>query len=117
MRNTLSEKTPNNILKQVINSMADSVFFKGLDGKYLGCNLEYENIIGRRETEIIGKTAYDFYDTETADLLTDSDQMVMSNGKRVRYEVWIRKADGTSALIENSKSPLYNDQGDIIGIL
>lgn len=117
LNSKLSEETPNSILKQVINSMTNSVFFKGLDGKYLGCNLEYEKVIGRNEADIIGKTAYDLNDVELAERFSDSDQMVISTGMPIKIEVWINKADGTRALFENNKSPLWDDDCNIIGIV
>jgi PAS domain-containing protein len=83
----LSEKAPSEILKLVINSMTYSVFFKGLDGKYLGCNLEYEKLIGKNEAEIIGKTAYDLNVVESADEFTSSDLDVINTGQPIKIEI------------------------------
>ena len=91
----LAEKKHNDLLKQVINSMTDFVFFKGLDGKYLGCNQEYEKLIGKPESDIIGKTAYDFNAIELADVFTASDQKVIQTRIPIKIEVWLKKADGT----------------------
>ena len=113
----LSDKTPDAILKQVINSMTDYVFFKGLDGRYLGCNKEYERLIGKRESEIVGKTAYDLNDVELADIFTASDQKVIHSAVPIKIEVWLKTADGTRTLFENTKSPLFDNNGSIIGIL
>lgn len=113
----LSEKAPFDLLKQVINSMTDFVFFKGLDGKYLGCNLEYEKLIGKSEAEIVGKTAYDLNDVEVANIFSASDRTVFQSRMPVKVEIWLKKADGTRALFENTKSPLFDNNGEIIGIL
>lgn len=113
----LSDKTPNALLKQVINSMTDYVFFKGLDGRYLGCNKEYERLIGISESEIVGKTAYDLNDVELADIFTASDQKVIHSAVPSKIEVWLKNTDGTRTLFENTKSPLFDNNGSIIGIL
>jgi len=113
----MSEKLPNELLKQVINSMTDLIFFKGLDGKYLGCNPAYQKLLGKSEADIVGKTAYDFNDAEFADLFTVSDRAVISTKKLVRIEVWLQQADGTRYLFESTKSPLFDKCGNIFGIL
>lgn len=113
----MSEPTANDLLKQVINSMTDFIFFKGLDGRYLGCNPAYEKLIGLSEAEIIGKTAHDLNDAELADFYTASDQTVITTRKPVKIEVWLDKADGSRTLFENVKSPLFDNQGNLIGIL
>lgn len=66
--------------------MNDYVFFKDLDGKYLGCNREYEKLLGKTEAEIIGKTAYDFNDTELADIYTTSDQAVIKTKNKINLK-------------------------------
>ena len=113
----MSEQATNEILRQVIDSMTDAVFFKGLDGKYLGCNPEYEKLIGKSEAEIIGKTAYDLNNDEVAKIYTTSDQSVIQSKKSVSFELWTTKADGTRALFVNKKSPICDSNGNVFGIL
>lgn len=117
LESRLYESSQGDLLKQVIDSMTNYVFFKGLDGKYLGCNKQYESLIGKSEAEIIGHTAYDFNKPAIADLFTSSDRAVIETGIPFKFEVWQKKADGTEILVENTKSPLFDDLGNIIGIL
>ncbi|MBP1757660.1 MAG: domain S-box/diguanylate cyclase protein [Firmicutes bacterium] len=113
----LSSQKRNDLLKQVINSMTEAMFFKGPNGQYLGCNQEYEKMLGRPEAEIIGKTAADFYDAEQADFMFSGDQLILSGGKPIKVEIWLNNADDTAALFEITKSPLFDVDGQIIGIL
>ena len=113
----MSEQLPQDLLKQVINSMTDFIFFKGLDGRYLGCNPAYEKLIGKSEAEIIGKTAYDFNDAKFADVFAASDQTVIKTKNPVKVEIWLNNADGSKTLYENNKSPLFDSQGNLFGIL
>jgi diguanylate cyclase (GGDEF)-like protein/PAS domain S-box-containing protein len=117
LSNQLSSQKQTNLLKQVINSMTEAMFFKGLNGKYLGCNQEYEKLLGRTESEIIGKTAADFYDSEQADFMFSGDKLILSAGKPIKIEIWLNNADDTKALFEIAKSPLFDVDGQIIGIL
>lgn len=107
----------NPILRQVINSMPDSVFFKDLQCRYLGCNEAYARFIGRSENEIIGLTVTDFYDGPAAQQLMASDEAVLQSGRPRRIEVWTSQPDGSDVLLETTKSPLFDNSGQIIGLL
>lgn len=113
----LTEKTPSVLLKQVLSSMTDLIFFKGLDGKYLGCNPAYEKLLGKSEAEIVGKTAYDFNDLKLAEIFAASDKKVITAKKPITIEVWLDQADGTRILFESTKSPLFDSRGNVFGIL
>lgn len=117
IKSKLLQDSRNDLLKQVINSMTDSVLFKDIDGKYLGCNREYEKLIGRQEADLVGKTAQEIYGGMMPDSYADSDITVIKTLKMVQFETWLMKADGTKALIEASKSPLYDSDSEMIGIL
>lgn len=105
------------IIKQVINLMTDSVYLKGLDGRYLGCNLEFEQIIGLKEADLVERTVFDFNDFDIANALLDSDQEVINTGRPAQQEIWISKADGTKALVKSKKKPLYDHNGNVVAIL
>ena len=113
----LSALTSNEILKLAMNSMTDAVFLKGLDGKYLGCNPQYEKVLGRSEAEIIGKTAFDLNDAATAEMFNVSDQAVIQSKEPATFEFWTTKADGTRTLFESKKSPICDSNGEVFGIL
>lgn len=114
--NQISE-TQGDLLKQVINSMTDSVLFKDIEGKYLGCNREYEKLIGRQEAELIGKTVQEIYGDQLPDTFVDTDRTVLETKQPIKFESWLTKSDGTVALVETSKSPLFNHKGEMIGII
>ena len=97
--------------------MTDAVFLKGLDGKYLGCNPQYEKVLGRSEAEIIGKTAFDLNDAATAEMFNVSDQAVIQSKEPATFEFWTTKADGTRTLFESKKSPICDSNGEVFGIL
>ena len=51
----------------LLNSIPDIVFFKDLDGVYLGCNESFAAFLGRSQDEIVGGTDYDFVSKDMAD--------------------------------------------------
>jgi two-component system, NarL family, sensor histidine kinase UhpB len=54
---TPKEKKSEHFLQRLINAIPIPIFFKDMQGLYLGCNIEFEKYIGLTKDEIIGKSA------------------------------------------------------------
>ena len=105
-------------LRTLVNTLPDLVWMKDVDGIYLGCNTRFERFFGAREADIHGKTDYDFVAQELADLFREKDKAVMEAGKPLMNEEEVTYADdGHKELLETIKTPMYNHNGDLIGVL
>ena len=105
-------------LKSLFNSIPDLVWLKNPEGVYLSCNHRFEQLYGASEKEIIGKTDYDFVDRETADFFRENDQKAADAGKsRINEEMLTFAQDGHQEMVETTKTPIYDEKGQIIGIL
>jgi len=63
------------LIKSLLTSIPDIVFFKDCDGVYLGCNPLFAELVGKKsEEEVIGKTDYDLFDKELADFFRHHDR-------------------------------------------
>ena len=103
--------------RTLVKTIPDLIWLKDPDGVFLACNPIFENFIGSREADIIGKTDYDFVDRELADFFIKNDRRAMAAGKPTTNEEWLTFAnDGHRALFETIKTPLL-DKGTIIGVL
>lgn len=59
--NSEQEKSQlNQELKALLDTIPDLIWMKDLEGKFLGCNKEFEKVIGAKEEEIVGKYDSDF---------------------------------------------------------
>ncbi|MEE3717688.1 PAS domain S-box protein [Tumidithrix elongata RA019] len=107
-------------LQTVIDTFPLVVFWKDRQSVYLGCNLKSAIACGLDSpADIIGKTDYDMPWAETeADTYRATDRKVMDSGeaKLGIIETQVR-ADGSKIWIETNKLPLYNLNGEAIGIL
>ncbi|MEI7816784.1 MAG: PAS domain S-box protein, partial [Desulfuromonadales bacterium] len=82
------------------------------------CNRMFERFFGAKEEDIIGKTDYDFVDRELADSFCEHDRNAMGAGKPTGNEEWITYSDnGQRALLETVKTPMYDNDGKMIGVL
>ncbi|WP_342304832.1 PAS domain-containing sensor histidine kinase [Methanolobus sp. ZRKC5] len=105
-------------LRTLVNTIPDLVWLKDVNGTYLRCNTKFERFFGAKEEEIAGKTDYDFVDKELADLFTQKDKEAMQAGKPSINEEEITYADdGHKEYLETIKCPMYNSNGQLIGIL
>jgi len=112
------EKTKQSgLISSLLDSIPDLVFFKDTEGVYLGCNPTFSEFVGKPKDEILGKTDYDLFDKEVADLFRYFDKQMISHKLPRRNEEWVTYPDGRSVLMDTLKTPYYTDDGLLVGIL
>jgi len=105
-------------LNTLVQTIPDLIWLKDVDGVYLSCNTMFERYFGAKESDIIGKTDYDFVNSELADFFREHDRIAIANGKPTSNEQWVTFVDdGQRHLIEPIKTPMYNSNGKLIGVL
>ena len=112
-------KESENMLRQVLNTIPTRVFWKNMDGVYLGCNYNFAQDAGfGSEKDIIGKSDYQMpWKTEAASYRHD-DKLVINNGiPRLKFEETQTTPNGDQIWLRTNKIPLRNIDEKIIGIL
>ncbi len=104
-------------LRNLQNAIPDLVWTKDLNGVFLSCNPAFERLLGACEADIVGKTDYDFVPSEQAAAFRENDLLVIHSGRTRINEEWVRFADGQRILLETSKTPMWDAQGNLIGIV
>ncbi|WFN33484.1 PAS domain S-box protein [Methanogenium sp. S4BF] len=105
-------------LRTLIQTIPDLIWLKDENGVFLACNSKFEELLGAKEDDIVGKTDYDFVNRELADFFRDNDRKAAKAGKPSVNEEWITFAvDGRRVLLETIKTPLYNPEGRVAGVL
>lgn len=105
------------LLIKLFDTISDILIFKNIDGRYLGCNLACAEFLGYSKEDIIGKTHFDLFPQDAAEKLQESDNKVIESKQTVCSEIWMSHASKGQILYEVLKTPLFNDNGDLIGIL
>ncbi len=105
------------LIRSLLHSIPDLIFFKTVEGVYLGCNAEFARHAGRPEAEIIGKTDYDLYSKAEADAFRKHDHLMLASGTTRQNDEWIGYPDGRRVLLNTIKSPLVGGSGELVGIL
>jgi PAS domain S-box-containing protein len=107
------------MLRSVLDNIPQRVFWKDRNSVYLGCNKSLAKDCGFKDpTELVGKTDYETASAATADLYRTDDREVMETGKaKLRFEEPQIKPDGSEAWLITSKVPMYDNSGQVIGVL
>jgi PAS domain S-box-containing protein len=105
-------------LRTLLHTIPDLVWLKDVNGVFLACNTIFEHLLGAKEADIIGKNDYDFVNRELADFFRERDRKAIEAGMPIRNEEWVTFAgDGHRALLETTKTPMYDAKGTLIGVL
>ena len=105
------------LLKALINSIPDLIFYKDMRGVYLGCNSAFETFVGNEENNIIDKTDLDLFGHEMAFLFRRMDSEMLLQGKPRINEETVTYPDGTTVLLETLKTPYFDHEGNILGLI
>lgn len=110
-----SERT---LLRTLIDALPDIVFTKDLTGRYVICNdATVKHLGGGTESEISGRTVFDFFPPELAQSYHDDDLKVWSGHSVVNQEERSIARDGTERWYLTIKVPLRTSGGDVTGLI
>ena len=105
-------------LKSLVRGMPDLVWLKNAEGLYLLCNRRFEDFVGHTEAELLSKTDYDLVSHELADMFRQNDLNAVLAGQPVSNEEWLSFAsDHHRELVQTVKTPLYDPDGALLGVL
>jgi PAS domain S-box-containing protein len=105
-------------LRSLLHTIPDLIWVKDPDGVYMGCNPAFERFFGAKEADIVGKTDYAFVSREMADFFRANDlAAAKAGGTRINEERLTFAADGRRGLFETSKTPMYDQEGKLVGVL
>ncbi len=114
-----SARESRQMLHNVINSIPVSVFWKDVDSRFLGANMNLAKMLGfNSPEELIGKTDFDINSKEFAEDYRKDDLEVMeSKQPKLNYEENFIDENGNKIVINTSKVPLLRNDGTVYSVL
>ena len=103
-----------------MDSVPQSIFWKDLDGIYIGCNAVFAKAAGLPSPEdVVGKTDFDLlWPREETEAYRTSDRSVTaSNQPRMHIIEPLQQADGSRLWVDTSKIHLADADGHPYGVL
>ncbi len=106
-------------LRNIIDSVPDPVFVKDARHRWILFNDAFCKFMGRSPGELLGKTDYEFFPKNEADVFQEKDQLVFESGISNINEEMFTDAKGVTHVIVTKKA-LYTDlQGQrmLVGVI
>lgn len=114
-RNALEKE--HSLLRSVMNSIPDMVFFKDVESRYMGCNEAFTKYLGITEEELLGKTDYQLFTKESAEFYSNNDKKILEDGIPIRNEEEVTLPNGTKRILDTVKVLCHDSNGNIQGII
>lgn len=105
------------LLRSLLDSVPDLVFYKDHESVYLGCNKAFEAFAGKTMDELVGLTDADLFNPEMATLFRTMDEIMMREKKSRQNEELVTYPDGQKVYLETLKTPYYDQNGQILGLI
>ncbi len=92
VRETLDKQL--NFFQILMDTIPNPIFFKSVEGLYLGCNKAFEAFLGLDRSEIVGKSVYDLAPKELADHYWEADSELFARRGVQVYESSVQSTSG-----------------------
>lgn len=106
------------ILRKVLNNIPINVFWKDTSSNFLGVNTISLKEMGlENESEVVGKSDFDFYDKNDAAKYKADEEAIMLSGKpKLNYQESHIK-NGEKRCYVSNKLPFFDENNKVIGIV
>jgi PAS domain S-box-containing protein len=111
----MTEKKVRDLQRTILDNIPYLVWLKNNDGKYLHVNKAFADAYRKTPEQIIGKSDFDICSPEKAAEFQQSDNEVTKFKKR-QFVEQIENLFDNETVFETYKSPVIDDDGEVIGI-
>ncbi len=98
------------LLNTMLNSVPDLIYFKNIDGSFLGCNRAFEQYIGVEQGQLVGLQLCDI--SEDSSHITELERQVLKT--RTKTELRVERHEKIYRL---TIAPFYNEQNHLLGTM
>jgi two-component system NtrC family sensor kinase len=117
-RSDLERRDPfeSDLLQTVLDAIPTPIWFKTIDGIYRGCNLAFEQALGKTRDELIGKTVAAAGPSRITGVYRNADTALFASGGTQRYEGELQTGEGELRRVEFHKAVFRDQSGSVIGL-
>jgi diguanylate cyclase (GGDEF)-like protein/PAS domain S-box-containing protein len=104
--------------RELLSNIPELVWLKDESGAFLSCNPAFEKYIGKSSAELLGRKSSDVFTTSDSirKMLEIENEAIRSRTTETAC-VEMVYPDGETIIAEVTKLPIYDDNGDFIGVL
>ncbi|MDR3508602.1 MAG: PAS domain-containing protein, partial [Caulobacteraceae bacterium] len=101
---------------QIIDIIPSPIFYRDVEGRYLGCNSAFEKFTGLRREDVIGKTIHEVWPKDIADVYQAADSALLKKPGLQSYEAPALAADGSLRDMVMYRTTFLRADGGVGGI-
>ena len=105
------------LMTALFNSIPDLIVYKNTAGVYLGVNDAFARVACRPAADIRGKTAWDLFRPERAEVICRLDEAALKSEGVTLAEERIPQPDGSELVLETARNPMRDHEGKLMGLL
>jgi PAS domain S-box-containing protein len=111
----LGEKSQ--FIASLLRAIPVAVFYKDKDGRYLGCNDMFTEVMGVTAEQIRGKTVQELWPSELAEKYHSMDLELIRNREHQVYEFKVKAKDGLLHPVIYAKDVFLDKNGEVTGLV
>ncbi|MFK7957609.1 MAG: PAS domain-containing protein [Lysobacterales bacterium] len=105
------------LTQTLLASSPDLVFLKDLEGRYIQGNEAFRSFWNIGDRPIMGLRPEDIIPQQTLQIIKAQDQQIIQSGQAEFFQELVPRPDGTVAMMEVTRAPVRDDQGELSGII
>lgn len=124
VRDITSHKNEEEIIKKekeqdqiLLDSIPAWIFFKDKENKFIQANKSFCEVMGVTKEQLEGKSLFDFYPKEQAEMYWKDDKEVMTSGEAKMNIIEPITTPKGLLWVQTDKIPFRNTEGDVVGII
>ncbi len=104
-------------LETLINTIPNPLFWKDVNGRYLGCNQAFEDLVALPKERIIGGTVYDVLPSEVAERYAAQDRDIFARPGAQVIQALIHDPKGAERNAVIHKASFADTRGAVAGLI
>lgn len=104
------------LYQSLVERLPQSIFRKDREGKITYANQRLCEKLQRSREDILGKTDFDLFRADLAAQYVKDDQIILRHGRTYETVEMHQLPDGASIWVQVVKTPLYDAEGQIVGV-
>ena len=104
------------LLNSLLDNVPDHIYFKDIESRFIRISASLAEQFGLKDpSEAVGKTDFDFFSTEHAQLASEGEKEIIRTGRTLSIEEKETWTDHPDTWVLTTKMPLLGGKGKIIG--
>jgi PAS domain S-box-containing protein len=105
------------LLETILDTIPNPIYYKTVEGKYLGCNKSWNEMFNRGQASKINRTVYDISTDVDAKKFEENDKELLYKKHLIRFETTMTLADNELHDLVFHKDVFRDEKGSVAGII